>query len=146
MNQSCLKSRHFRSWKGLQLARRLEQLGSNLIFPVVLCDERHQLGYDFAADKGILQIQNHLEENSIMHFTNRIAYEPQYPVIFKTSYSEEKFSSKDQTAKCFKGEVLMNDRVTAEEHFQETRLIRKRCKISIFCRLLVINYNLWLYL
>lgn len=109
---------------------------------MVLCDERHQLGYDFAADKGILQIQNHLEENSIMHFTNRIAYEPQYPVIFKTSDSEEKFSSKDQTAKCFTGEVLMNDRVTAEEHFQETRLIRKRCKISIFCRLLVINYNL----
>lgn len=116
------------------MARRLEQLGSNLIFPVVLCDERHQLGYDFAADKGILQIQNHLEENSIMHFTKRIEYEPQYPVIFKTFDLEQKFLKKDQTTKCFKGKVLMNDRVTAEEHFQETRLIRKRFRISIFCR------------
>ena len=59
------------NWVGLQLARRLEQLGGSLAFPVVLCDERHQLGYDFAADAGINLLKTFLEERKVAEWRIR---------------------------------------------------------------------------
>lgn len=39
------------NWVGKQLSRRLETLGAQLVVPTVLCDERHELGFDYGADK-----------------------------------------------------------------------------------------------
>merc|ERR1719204_2979058 len=56
------------NWVGLAMARRLEQLGGELVSDVFLCDERHQLGYDFQADKGIEILKQFLEENQKCNF------------------------------------------------------------------------------
>ena len=97
---------------------------------MVLCDERHQLGYDFAADKGITELTGHLEENYEISFSTRYPYEPQFPVKFEKSDSDDHSFAEEKTRICFQGEVLLNNRVTAEDHFQETRLIRNGLKIN----------------
>jgi sulfite reductase alpha subunit-like flavoprotein len=68
------------NWIGLQIARRLEHLKGSLLFPVVSCDERHQLGYDFGADKGIAELQELLIKNNIGMFDYAVPYFPRCPV------------------------------------------------------------------
>ena len=110
------------NWIGLQLARRFEQLGCNLIFPVVSCDERHELGYDFTADVGIAQLSEYAIQHEIGDFNNVIQYKPRFPICSSQEIQISKgVKSSDSN---FVGKVLINDRVTAEDHFQETRLIR----------------------
>ena len=48
------------NWVGLSMARRLESLGACLVDEVSLCDERHELGYDFHADQGIVNLRRFL--------------------------------------------------------------------------------------
>ena len=53
-----------------------------------------------------------------------------FPVKFEKSDSDDHSFAEEKTRICFQGEVLLNNRVTAEDHFQETRLIRNGLKIN----------------
>ena len=111
------------NWVGLAMARRLEQLGGELVSDVFLCDERHQLGYDFQADKGIEIVKQFLEENQKCNFFpgDSNNFKVKIPVKTQTDQSERaEFSKTD----FHQSKVVFNERATAEKHFQNTRHIR----------------------
>ena len=111
------------NWVGLAMARRLEQLGGELVSDVFLCDERHQLGYDFQADKGIELVKQFLEENHKCNFFpgDSNNFKVKFPVKTETDQSERaEFSKTD----FHQSKVVFNERATAEKHFQNTRHIR----------------------
>ena len=126
------------NWVGLSMARRFEarfgnlafchlsnftepwnkELGGKLINDVVLCDERHELGYDFQADKGIQQLRSFMVENYNVIFEQQ-PFKVKHPV--KISEGAET-DSKPETV--YISKVLETKRVTDEKHFQDTRLVR----------------------
>ena len=62
------------NWVGLSMARRLESLGACLVDEVILCDERHELGYDFHADQGIANLRRFLSDKLNVTFNTDKEY------------------------------------------------------------------------
>jgi sulfite reductase (NADPH) flavoprotein alpha-component len=121
------------NWVGLAVARRLEQLGGKLIEDVILCDERHQLGSDWAADVGFEKIKKFVEnfddssDIPVYFDGNKNTFKVKFPVITKSndSFDQQPKSSvthrKTGKPDFVPANVQFNNRVTDINHFQETR-------------------------
>jgi len=114
-----------------KVVRRLLQLSANLVLPTVFGDDQHELGPYGLFDQFLAFIWKYLLDNSV--FMN-ISEEPfrDYPFKYslkfilgnRTKIEDQKDTSED---KCLHDYVsikcLENKRITAENHFQDTRLI-----------------------
>ena len=89
---------------------------------VILCDERHQMGYDWAADKGIDDIKKMLSEvyQVVYYEGGQSTFKVKYPVHTNPS-SQIRSSDKKQSIGFYESIVEFNNRVTDKNHFQETR-------------------------
>ena len=65
------------------------------------------------------------EFRTLVKFDVTVPYEPRFPVrLSGGTESHCRTEENARTVDSFEGEILRNERVTAENHFQETRLIR----------------------
>lgn len=123
---------------GKKLFRRLEQLGGSSLLPVGLADEQHELGSDAAIDPWLTKFWARLMylyplEPGQTIVSNDILLPSKYSVEYvnspeveiinhhtSTKHGEEVF---DQTNP-FWAKLLVNQRVTAADHFQDVRFVK----------------------
>ncbi|EYC08163.1 hypothetical protein Y032_0067g27 [Ancylostoma ceylanicum] len=106
--------------------RRLLQLGGNRLLDVGLADDQHEIGIDGAIIPWKKDFWENLRatalfENAKEEIDPTIMLPPKYKLIYEIS--ADNGSSPDQSQQWHEVAVISNDRVTSEDHFQDTRLV-----------------------
>ena len=112
---------------GKKLFKRLRQLGAEMLLDLCLGDDQHDFGYCGAVDPFLDQLWQSLTLRfKLPHFT--LAPDSLPPPTFSFSRHAPSPSSgvlADQPVNgCRQVTVISNERVTTENHFQETRFLR----------------------
>lgn len=121
------------NYVGKKLFKRLKQLGANLIADLCLGDDQHDYGYDGFIDPWMEELWKKLTSiHKLPVFTFADDYLPPSTFSFIDSYQEGIFNGLAQSipfeekateSSPHQAIVISNRRVTAETHFQDTRLI-----------------------
>ncbi|CAD5119715.1 DgyrCDS8305 [Dimorphilus gyrociliatus] len=116
-----------------KLHKRLLMLGGNALVNVCLGDDQHDLGSDAAVEPWLLQFWETLGQIYSISNPNKSLLSPKYDVSCYVNTNEisenfiKEFSPTVQEAsekKPYKAELISNDRVTKQTHFQDVRLIK----------------------
>ncbi|XP_052831310.1 NADPH-dependent diflavin oxidoreductase 1 isoform X1 [Octopus bimaculoides] len=113
---------------GKKLFRRLEQLGGEPIQPVGLGDDQHELGPDAVIDPWIQQLwQNVLSlfpmSPGLTQLPDDYRLSPKYELKYLDPEESTERPVSVTDSKMHLAEVLVNQRVTATNHFQDVRLV-----------------------
>ena len=118
------------NYAGKKLFKRLKQLGANTLLDLCLGDDQHSSGYWGSIDPFLNSLWDTLTERyTLPQFTFATDYLP--PATFSiTDATGEDADDTDEDlvvngdSKVSFVSVISNERVTPEDHFQETRLIK----------------------
>ncbi|KAK0412504.1 hypothetical protein QR680_006249 [Steinernema hermaphroditum] len=111
-----------------KLFRRLEQLGAKTVLPLGLADDQHDLGVDGALDPWRTLLWKTIQEGGYFP-TMKPDFNPSQllPPKYEIRYCDESTSGATAATTNSTGfvqlDVIENKRVTAEDHFQDTRLV-----------------------
>ena len=126
------------NYSAKRLNNLLSYLGGNPILKIGLADDQHDLGPDFVIDTWLKDLWLKLLEDfplppDIQPLSSNILPPSKYKVNFSSvkndDESEKKINFSNDGCKAFDitnpyfSTVIKNDRVTAEDHFQDVRLI-----------------------
>lgn len=120
---------------GKKLYKRLIQLGAQMILDICLGDDQHDLGLDAAVDNWLTNFWSKIDENFDLNLKNDsltnlnsklydVDLVDEKCIDFDTN--DEKLDESvvyDQT-NYYRSRVISNERLTSEDHFQDTRFIR----------------------
>ncbi|KAK5972579.1 NADPH-dependent diflavin oxidoreductase 1, partial [Trichostrongylus colubriformis] len=113
-----------------KLFRRLLQLGGNSLLNIGLADDQHELGIDGAAIPWKKEFWDKLRsinlfENMKVEIDHSVILPPKYQLLSDNDSSNERVSCEAQIYH----EVVVdsNSRITATDHFQDTRLVKFLC-------------------
>uniref|UniRef100_A0A7E4V9Q0 NADPH-dependent diflavin oxidoreductase 1 n=1 Tax=Panagrellus redivivus TaxID=6233 RepID=A0A7E4V9Q0_PANRE len=122
------------NFAGKKFYRRMLGLGATELTPIVLCDDQHQNGADDGIEKFKIAVIDELLASKL--YPEMVAFdsEKQLPPKYVIRYVDEVTAEeKEELAKAAEAasigsdffflEVKHNERVTDEDHFQDTRLI-----------------------
>lgn len=113
------------NYVGKKLFRRLNQLGANMQLDLCLGDDQHDFGYWGAVDPFLARLwQNLTDRFKLPHFTFAADHLPPATFTFSPLTSSHGDDNVLPHAQATSVVVISNDRVTPEDHFQETRLIK----------------------
>ncbi|KAL6740902.1 hypothetical protein Aduo_014210 [Ancylostoma duodenale] len=106
--------------------RRLLQLGGNRLLDIGLADDQHEIGIDGAIIPWKKEFWEKLRatdlfENVKEEIDPTIMLPPKYNLVFETN--ADNGSTSDPSQQWHEIPVISNNRVTAEDHFQDTRLV-----------------------
>ncbi|CAI5453044.1 unnamed protein product [Caenorhabditis angaria] len=110
-----------------KLYRRLIQLGAKMMLDLGLADDQHEIGIDGALIPWKTELWSKIYE---MNLFDGMLQEPSFDIKIEPKYRfVEDFEGKnedevEEESEYQNLEVLENLRVTADEHFQETRLVK----------------------
>ncbi|KHN85786.1 NADPH-dependent diflavin oxidoreductase 1 [Toxocara canis] len=118
------------NFAGKKMFRRLCQLGAIPLVDLALADDQHDLGIDAVLDpfrESLFQriFEMHFFEGVSLVFDESKCLPPRYKLCYeddREATSSSECSSEGQTA-FLKASVKANCRVTAADHFQDTRLV-----------------------
>lgn len=126
-----------------KLNKRLMQLGAKSLLPIGLADDQHDLGIDGTADPWRAELWGRILNIFNIPMPNEMADQKQIIERFDVSIIEKKNMGSINEANILKndiymqeisvkpelnvGVVLKNIRTTAEDHFQDVRLINFHC-------------------
>lgn len=124
-----------------RLNKRLQQLGGNMLIPVGLGDDQHDLGYDAVVDPWLNQLWNTLNviyplPIGIKPSDNFNQIMPRFKVTtreYSTQYKTKPsiyYAAKHPNE--FQVTVTENKRTTDSSHFQDVRLIKLRTESDVF--------------
>uniref|UniRef100_A0A8R1ICT1 NADPH-dependent diflavin oxidoreductase 1 n=1 Tax=Caenorhabditis japonica TaxID=281687 RepID=A0A8R1ICT1_CAEJA len=114
------------NFAGKKLFRRLLQLGAKMLTEVILADDQHELGIDGAFVPWKNRIWEKIKDfddtfpNMSLHQDPSVTLEPK----LRFDYQYEKAEKRQQGEEYRALVVESNQRVTAEDHFQDTRLVK----------------------
>lgn len=113
-----------------RLNRRLGQLGACSILNIGLADDQHDLGQDFVIEPWIRNLMNILLD--LMPLPSElkpISKDFLAPAKFKIDHDLEQCLETFDSEDCYLlAPISKNQRMTSEDHFQDTRLIEFECK------------------
>eukprot|EP01083_Nonionella_stella_P110223 322366_1 len=119
-----------------KLFQRLLDLGARAVCPRGLGDDQHDLGYDHALNKWLPQLLNSLMvlfplPPGLEIIPNDKVHPPKYKVEIhadstssSTSESPFEYATGNTITRPFSSKLLINERLTHQEHFQDVRRIR----------------------
>ncbi|CAL2047708.1 unnamed protein product [Caenorhabditis brenneri] len=133
------------NFAGKKLYRRLQQLGANIITPIALADDRHEIGIDGALIPWKTDVFQKIKElEYYRNMTNDIDPKRKITTKYRFLGFEDDFESSDAEMSSEEEEldddempivdkaeeqeyralkVISNQRVTTEDNFQDTRLV-----------------------
>ncbi|CAI4222850.1 unnamed protein product [Auanema sp. JU1783] len=114
------------NFAGKKLYRRLIQLGTNILLPLGLGDDQHELGIDGALIPWKQTLWKQIYERNFFKDVMKDGFDPSISipprfVLSDTDNGSQESKSNDEYHELY---VLKNERVTASDHFQDTRLIQ----------------------
>lgn len=125
-----------------RLNKRLQQLGGNMIIPLGLGDDQHDLGYDAATDPWIKNLWNKLLEvhplpKNVFPFENYNKIVPKWSVTCEQQNTslitrQNSIYTICRQPKEFNVTVIENKRTTHPNHFQDVRLIKLKTNGEIY--------------
>ena len=120
-----------------KLNKRLAQLGAIELIPIGLADDQHDLGIDAVVNSWVQELWNKISEtfcipiSSILNYENPVIERFEVNVISELEKQNKKYLTNEiymqetlinESMKV--GSVIENKRITAEDHFQDVRLIK----------------------
>ncbi len=116
-----------------RLNKRLAHLGAQPLLSIGLADDQHDLGPDFVVDPWIKEFWSKALEvfplpPGLEPLPSDLLGPPRYKMVFKSDNDSngQEVNVQDKSygpSNPYMSELLSNDRVTARDHFQDTRLI-----------------------
>ena len=113
-----------------RLNRRLAQLGGTALFPAGLADDQHDLGQDFVIDPWLDNLWKKLLEMfplpvGLEPISSDLLPESKFKLVFEDfgQVLENQILSEYGPNNPFLAKLTLNERQTAQDHFQDTRLI-----------------------